>query len=273
MQVFLNGRFIPEAQAVVPISDRGFLYGDGLFETIRVSGNRAIWWTRHLERLQQGAAFLNLALPWPAEKLHEFAITLIRQNGMADAVLRVALTRGSGSRGYSPKDANNPTLAMTLRPLPPVASSLRLVTASLRVPANCPLAGFKTANKLLQVMARAEAEARGADEAIFLNTDGHVAEAAASNVFWLVDGAVCTPPVADGALAGIAREVLLQTCQARNIPARELHLKPDGLFQADGVFLTNSVAGIVPVSELDGIALVRSPFISELQALLKSAQD
>jgi branched-chain amino acid aminotransferase len=273
MTAFLNGRFLPEAQAVVPISDRGLLYGDGLFETVRVSRGCPLWWSRHLGRLQRGAEFLKLTLPWSADELLKFAGMLIDQNSLPESVLRVTLTRGSGSRGYSPKDANNPTLAMTLHPLPPVASSLRLVTASLRVPANCPLAGFKTASKLVQVLARAEAEARGADEALLLNTDGHVAEATASNVFWLVDGAVCTPPVSDGALAGIAREVLLQTCQARNIPARELHLKPDGLFQADGVFLTNSVAGIVPVSELDGIALVRSPFVSELQTLLKSAQD
>ena len=271
MQAFLNGRFIPEAQAVVPISDRGFLYGDGLFETLRVGNGRPLWWNRHAERLQQGAAFLNLTLPWPPEKLRDFASKLIQQNALPESVLRITLTRGSGSRGYSPMDANNPTLAMTLHPLPPPASSLRLATASLRVPANDSLANLKTANKLLAVLARVEAEARGVDEALLLNNEGNVAEAAASNLFWLADGAVCTPPIADGALAGVTRQVVLEICRARNIPVREVHVRPEDLRRADGVFLTNSVAGIVPASELDGFTLNQSPFVMELQTALESA--
>ena len=271
MQSFLNGRFIPETQAVVPIVDRGFLYGDGLFETMRVSQGRPVWWSRHLERLKHGADYLKLALPWSADELQRFATKLIEQNALPESILRIMLTRGSGSRGYSPKDANCPTLAMTLHPLPPASSATRLVTASLRITANDPLASFKTVNKLLQVLARAEAEARGANEALLLNTDGNVAEAAASNLFWLSNGAVCTPPVADGALAGVTRGVVLEICRARNIPAKEQSLRPEELLRTDGVFVTNSVAGIVPVSELDGIALNQSPFVAELQAALESA--
>jgi branched-chain amino acid aminotransferase len=265
MIVFLNGRFVPEAQAAVPITDRGFLYGDGLFETLRISHGLPLWWSRHLARLQRGAEFLQIVLPWAAEDLRKSAVKLIEQNTMPEAGLRITLTRGSGSRGYSPKGANNPTLAMTLHPMQPIRSPLRLATSSLRVPVNHPLASFKTANKLLHVLARAEVEARGADEALLLNTEGHVAEATASNLFWLSDGAVCTPPVADGALAGVAREVVLEICRARNIPAREPHLKPEDLFRADGVFLTNSVAGIVPAWELDGASLNQSPFIAEFR--------
>jgi aminodeoxychorismate lyase len=265
MTVFLNGRFVPDVQAVVPITDRGFLYGDGLFETLRVSHGQPLRWSRHTGRLQRGAQFLRIVLPWSAEELRRFAVKLIEQNAMPESVLRITLSRGSGSRGYTPKSADNPTLAMTLHPLRPVISLIRLVTSSLRVPANDPLAGFKTANKLVHVLARAEADARGAHEALLLNTDGHVAEAATSNLFWLADGAVCTPPITDGALAGVAREVVLEICRVRDIPVRELHLKPDDLFRADGVFLTNSVAGIVPVSELDEVPLNQSPFVSELQ--------
>lgn len=277
MTVFLNGRFIPEAQAVVPITDRGFLYGDGLFETIQVSKGRPLWWRSHLARLQHGADYLKLTLPWPADELRKFATNLIDQNALPESVLRITLTRGSGSRGYSPKDADDPTLVMTLHPLPPVPLAFRLATASLRVSANDPLASFKTANKLMQVLARAEAEARGADEALLLNTDGHVAETAASNLFWLAAGAVCTPPVLDGALAGVTREVVLEICRTRNIPARELHLRPDDLLGVDGLFLTNSVAGIVPVSELDGVVINQSPFIDELrqwyeQALIREGE-
>jgi len=271
MHVFLNGRFIPEAQAVVPITDRGFLYGDGLFETMRVSNGSPRFWNRHFTRLRRGADHLKIQLPWPADELRKFALKLIHQNALPDGVLRLTLTRGSGSRGYSPGGAENPTLAMTLHPLPQAPQPLKLATASLRVPANDPLAWLKTASKLLQVLARAEAEARGADEALLLNTEGNVAEAAASNLFWLADGAVCTPPVSDGALAGVTREVLLEICRARNIPTRELHLRPEELRRADGVFLTNSVSGIVPVLELDGAGLNRSPFVAELRAALEAA--
>jgi aminodeoxychorismate lyase len=273
MQAFLNGRFMPEAQAVVPISDRGFLYGDGLFETLRISNGRPLWWTRHVERLQRGATFLKLSLPWPAEKLRDFAAMLIRQNALPESVLRITLTRGSGSRSYSARDANRPTLAMTLHPLPPAAPVLRLATVSLRVPVNDPLTNLKAANKLMHVLARAEAEARGADEALLLNTEGNVAEAAAGNLFWLENGAVCTPLVTDGALAGVTRQVVLETCRARAIQAREQHLKPEQLLLADGAFLTNSVAGVVPASELDGQALNQSAFVRELQEWYRERCD
>ena len=166
MIVFLNGRFIPEAQAVVPISDRGFLYGDGLFETLFVCNSRPLWWTRHAERLERGAEFLKIKLPWTSEELRNIAGTLIQQNVMPDCVLRLTLTRGSGARGYSPKGADAPTLAITLHPLPPPPAAVKLATSSFCIAAGDALAGFKTANKLAQVLARAEAGERGADEAL-----------------------------------------------------------------------------------------------------------
>lgn len=254
---------------MVPISDRGFLYGDGLFETIRVGNGRLLWWDRHLERFERGAQFLKIPLPWPAASLRGFASQLIERNAMPDAVLRVTLSRGSGPRGYSPTDANSPMVAMTLHPLPQQPTTLRLATASVRVPVNDPLAPFKTSSKLAHVVARTEAEERGADEALLLNTDSHVAEAAASNVFWLSNGAVCTPPVSDGALAGITRAVVLDLCRARNIATREDQITRERLHDADGVFLTNSVAGIVSASELDGLPLRQPPFTSELREWLE----
>ena len=154
MNVFLNGRFIPEAQAVVPISDRGFLYGDGLFETLLVRNGRPLWWTRHAERLERGAEFLRIKLPWTSKELQNFAGKLIQQNAMPDCVLRLTLTRGSGARGYSPKGADAPTLAITLHPLPPPPAAVKLATSSFRIATGDTLASFKTANKLAQILAR-----------------------------------------------------------------------------------------------------------------------
>lgn len=271
MIVFLNGRFIPEAQAVVPISDRGFLYGDGLFETIRVRVGRPLWWTRHMDRFERGASFLKLRPPWASDQIREFAGELIRRNGLPDSILRVTLSRGSGERGYSPRDANAPTFAVTLHPAPVPPSARRLVTVSVRIPANESLANFKTANKLVQVLARAEAEQRGADDALLLNTDGNVAEASASNIFWLENGALYTPPLADGALDGVTRSVVLELARLRNVRTLETRVRPEGLMAADGVFLTNSTSGIVSVAALDGRELKQSPFVAELQQWLEEA--
>src|SRR5262245_19526661 len=128
MRVFLNGRFVPEEQALVSIHDRGLLYGDGLFETIRVRQGRALWWERHLARLSEGAAFLRIAVPFSATELGTAAETLIRENKLPEAALRITLTRGVGQRGYSPSATTSPTLAMTLHPVTAWPTSVRLKT-------------------------------------------------------------------------------------------------------------------------------------------------
>src|SRR5213593_2119906 len=189
MLVFLNGQFLPEEQAVVSVFDRGFLYGDGLFETLAVFNGTPFRWAPHWARLQRGAEFLKITLPFPSEALRGFAAQLIAQNQMPASLLRLTLSRGVGVRGYSPKGADRPSLIMSLHPRPasglPTLPRWRLITSRLRLPANEPLAQFKTCNKLPQILARAEADAAGAEEALLLNTDGFVVEASSSNLFWL----------------------------------------------------------------------------------------
>src|SRR6266403_5504984 len=118
MIVFLDGKFVPEEQAVVSVFDRSFLYGDGLFETMRVSGGQPFLWTEHLERLQRGAAFLKIQIPFSADVLRAHAEQLIRLNQLPDALLRLTLSRGVGPRGYSPRGADDPRLVMALHPFP-----------------------------------------------------------------------------------------------------------------------------------------------------------
>ncbi len=272
MIAFLNGRFLPEDQAVVPITDRGFLYGDGLFETLRIHNATPLWWGRHLARLQRGAEFLRLKLPWSGTELRRFAIELIAKNAQPDCILRLAVSRGSGARGYSIQGANSPTVAMTHHPLRPPPTSVRLATATIRVPTHDPLSAIKTANKLPQILARAEAEERGADEALLLNVEGDVAEAASSNVFWIRNGTVCTPPVSVGALAGITREVVLELCRAHQVPTVEESISRSALLSMDAVFLTNSGQGIVPVTEIDAQKLKSSPLVAQLQEWLSAAE-
>ena len=270
MIVFLNGKFVPEEQATVSVFDRSFLYGDGLFETMRVINGKPFRWWDHMERLREGGDFLGIKIPFGCKSLEKFANELIAQNKMPDALMRLTVSRGVGPRGYSPKGADKPTLVMSLHPAPVMPNSglarWKLVTASLRLPAGDALAQFKTANKLAQVLARAEADAAGADEAVLLNTDGHVVEGASSNLFWIEGKTVCTPPLTDGLLAGVTRAVTMEICQGLSLPITERAVTPEQLRRADGVFLTLSSIGVAEAIALDGATLATSPIAEDIHS-------
>jgi aminodeoxychorismate lyase len=286
MLVFLNGRFVPEEQAVVSVFDRGFLYGDGLFETLRVFNGKPFRWKQHLERLQRGAEFLKITLPFAAEALRAFAGELIVKNQMPDSLLRLTLSRGVGVRGYSPQGAEHPALVMSLHPSPGAPASgpappgrfrrhagsetgapqaWKLITSSFRLPAGEPLAQFKTCCKLPQILARAEADAAGADEALLLNTGGFVVEAAGSNLFWIEGGAVCTPSLASGVLPGVTRAAVLEICRSLGFRCRESGVTSEKLKRSEGIFLSLSSWGVVAAKSLDGEALKQSPLIGQLR--------
>ena len=254
--VFLNGQFVPEERAVVSVFDRSFLYGDGLFETMRVFGGKPFRWGQHIERLQSGAAFLKIKLPFSPNALRQFADELIAKNNLPDALLRLTLSRGVGVRGYSPKGAEHPTIAMSLHPAPVSDSTnpprWKLIASSHRLPANEPLAQFKTCNKLAQILARAEADAAGADEALLLNTEGFVVEGASSNLFWIEDNTVCTPPLAAGILPGVTRAVVWEICGQLGLQIREANIEAERLRCTDGIFVSLSSLGVVEIASLDG---------------------
>jgi len=264
MIVFLNGKFLPEADAVVPLNDRGFLLGDGLFETVRVANGKPFRFAQHMERLAAGADFLKIKLPFTPVELQKFVGKLIALNQLPESVLRLTLTRGSGVRGYSTKGADQPVLAMTLHPLPP-SSALpwSLITSSLHIPAGDGLAAFKTTSKVLNVLARAEAEAGGADEALLLNTSGEVMETAGGNIFWISCGQVCTVPTGRGILPGVTRAVVFEICKQLDLNTREFFATPEHLRQAEGLFVTQTVLGIVPVIALDHIPIASSPLVEQ----------
>jgi aminodeoxychorismate lyase len=266
MTVFLNGQFLPEAAATVSVFDRAFLYGDGIFETLRVANGKPFRWAQHLERLEAGARFLGIRLPHTRAGFGGFADELIRRNKLPEALLRLTISRGVGVRGYSPKGAEKPTVVMTVHPVHAAAAApgWRAHIASFRLPANEALARFKTCNKLAQVLGRAEAEAAGADEALLLNTDGFVVEGSSSNLFWVEGGTVCTPPLASGILPGVTREVVLELCKKRAQPFRETNLRPEELIRKEGAFLSLSSSGIVELAEVDGVRLRASPLVQPL---------
>lgn len=268
LKAFVNGHILPQAEAVVSILDRGFLYGDGLFETLRCYRGAPFRWHAHLERLQAGARFLGIPLPIPAETLREAAHRLLADNQMTDAVLRLTVSRGSGPRGYSPNGAGPPTVTMTVHETsamnhasPP---AWNLVTSRIRLPAGETLALYKTCNKLPQILARAEADAAGADEALLLNTQGHIVEAATSNLFWIQDTTLLTAPLTAGVLPGVTRAVVCELAAPLGLNLREAIIQPADLLAADGLTLSSSVVGIARGQTLDGVPLRQSPWIPKL---------
>lgn len=277
MQIFLNGRFVPEEQAVVSVLDRSFLYGDGLFETMLVLNGKPFRWDQHLERLARGAEFLKIKIPFKAAELRDFVAELVSVNSVCDALLRLTLSRGVGPRGYSPKGAESATVVMSLHPLAaPICDTegrisapdrrWNLITSSFRLPAGEAVAQFKTCNKLTQIMARMEADAAGADEALLLNTNGQVVEASTSNLFWIERDTVCTPPLASGILAGVTRAVVLDVCRTLRLEFRETETSLEQLKRAQGVFLSLSSLGVVEAAELDQTPLTSSPLVARIRS-------
>jgi len=268
MIVFVNGQFVPEEQATISVFDRGFLYGDGLFETLLVANGKPFRWEQHLLRLRRGAAYLKISLPYKPEELRRFVSRLVEENQMPSALLRLTLSRGVGIRGYSPRGAINPAFTISLHAAPARAANnpprWRLITSSLRLPADEPLAQFKTCNKLPQIVARAQADAAGADEALLLNTKGHVVEASSGNLFWIERATIKTPSLASGILPGVTREVVCELCASLGAKVHEATISPQRLQKVEGVFLSLSSMGIVEAVALNNRQLATSPLAGRL---------
>lgn len=266
MTVFLNGKFVPEEKAVVSVFDRGFLYGDSLFEGILVAGGRPFRWDDHLQRLQRGVTFLRFTVPLSNDELLDGALELVRRNKLPDCMLRLTVTRGITGRTYSPKNAVNPSVVMTLHPAPAISKlpRWRVITASIRLMARDPLAEFKTANKIRQVLAKAQADASDANEAILLNTEGKIAEGTTSNVFWIKNNIIYTPKLPDGALPGVTRSIVLELCGKLGIRHKTQSAAIAKLRQADAAFLTMTSMGIVEMESLDGRKFRPSTLVDQL---------
>ena len=246
MTCWLNGAFREEADAI-NVADRGLLLGDGVFETVLLADGVPAFWDAHMARL--GDALAALSIP---ARPQDFALEAVKELaarcGVSEgaAVLRITVTRGAGARGLAPPPALAPTLLMTAQPYaPPPDVPFRLIVSEYRRSACSLSSAYKTTNYLDNIMARREAGEAGADDAVMLNESGRAACASAANIFVLTDdGSIVTPPVAEGALPGVVRKLLLeQGVGAFNI--REDTLVPSAL-RGRLVFLTNSLMGVRP---------------------------
>jgi branched-chain amino acid aminotransferase len=254
---WIDGRVVPSDEARIPVVDHGLLYGDGIFEGIRVLSSRVFRLDRHLARLAAGARAIGLSIPGGVSAAREIVLETARAYASPEAYIRLLATRGEGELGVDPTTCRTPRLlcligSVRLYPEAKLRSGIDLVTASVRRPPPDVLdPRIKSLNYLNNVLAKLEARRRGADEALLLNAAGAVAEASVANVFALRDGALLTPPGSDGALEGITRGTVLELASELGIPAYERTLGRFDLFSADEVFLTGTGAGLVPVRCLD----------------------
>lgn len=248
--IFLNGQLVPRAEPAIHAADRGFLLGDGLFETLPSRDGRPNRLEEHLARLQAGAAVLSIPLPIATESLVQGVADTLAANGLAegDAVLRITLTRGTGPRGLLPPADPEPTLLITAARAAPVPTGpLTAIVSTGRRNEHSPLAQIKSLNYLDNVMARLEAAEQGADEALMMNTAGRLASASSANLFLLRNRTLLTPPPSEGVLPGITRAAVLALAETLGLKAVETPLQRDDLARADEAFLTNSLIGIRPL--------------------------
>lgn len=255
-RVWIDGRVVPTAEAVVSVSDRSFLYGDGLFESLPWDSGRLFRWREHWDRLTCGARFLGIRLVWDEAQVRTGIRAITGSLESGQATVRLHLSRGVGPRGYSPRGADTPRLIVTVHPAAAMPlggwPALALKTCrTFAVATGDPLAAHKSANKLLNVLARAEAEAEGFDEALLVNTDGVVTESSSGNVFWWEEGSLHTPPLSAGVLPGVTRGAVLDSARELGWTVTETAALPSRLGTSQGIFLTFSTRGLVPVRALD----------------------
>lgn len=273
MIVYLNGDFLEERDARVPVTDRGFLFGDGVFETLRVAEGRPLLWREHAVRLRRGAETLAIPLVTTDEMLQGVVQGVLQRNELRDAVVRITLTRGSGPRGYSPRGADSPTLLVAAQPAPEPfgggTAGWDLIVSQQVLPTGSRLSTIKHANRLQAILARSEADAAGAQEALLLNTEGHVAEASGANIAWFEGGTLVTPGEATGALPGVLLKFVVEEVGRLGWACRTAQVRLEELWNAEGVFLTNSVQLLVPVRSLNGRLLRGGERVRELADFLR----
>jgi len=256
--VYLNDKFVPQEEAVVSVFDHGFLYGDGVYETLRAYRGRVFQLAEHLARLERSASRIQLHLPVSLERLTDLVRESLSRNQLQEAYLRITVSRGAGEIGLDPALCKSPTLVIIAKPFQPYPESLYADGVSVIVAKtrrNLPEAlppQVKSLNFLNNILAKMEAKAAGAHEALMLNHQDELTEGTTSNMFVVQRGRVRTPAVECGILNGITRGLVLQLASELGIPSEETRLTVDDLLRADECFLTNTTQEVLPVTRVNG---------------------
>ena len=249
---YLNGKIILSEKASILTNDRGFLYGDGLYETIRIHQGKPFLWEWHMTRLIAGAEIIDLKLPLTSSKLLEELKKLIQKNNLFNCIARLTITRGPGERGFGLSGREIPTVLITLHThRTPQEKAITLSTTNIRVAKGDVLTTIKSNNKLNSVMAKYFAKEKNTNDGLILNSDNNITETSSANIFWIKNNIIKTPPISDGVLPGITRRLVFRLVSKTAQEVKEESLSTKKLKQADSVFVTSAATGIRTVKQID----------------------
>ena len=264
MHVLINDNIITEEKAYIHTKDRGFLLGDGIFETLKVQDGHIEFFEAHYKRLQNSSTALFIPFQYELSTLKKMCLTLIKENGLetGSASMRITLTRGIGLRGINFPENQIPTLLVTVTPFhsPAFNQYPRAFITSIKRNQHSPIIKLKTLNYLEPILARNEALLNGFDEGIMLNTDGFITECSVANIFFIKNDTVMTPSIESGILPGIIRSYVIDICRKNNIPIFEKEISIADALNADEAFQTNSLIGIQPLSQINNKKLLTDNF-------------
>lgn len=267
--IFLNGKFLPAKEAQIPMLEPGFLYGWGVFETMRSYNNRIVYLGQHLKRLRDSSNLIIIKIPYSLNKIKEIIQALVRMNELKDAYIRITLWKSVSKTGILiaakkyhayPKEKYERGFKVTV-------SSLRHNEVSL-------LSRIKSTSYLLYQLVYQEAREKGFDEALILNSRGYLTEGSRSNVFIVKDNHLFTPSLGCGCLPGISRQIVFDMAEKYNLKIYEGNLTPYDLSACEGAFLTNSLIGVMPLGKFERQVVPKSKLVKSLvqkyNRLLKS---
>ncbi|MBF0328493.1 MAG: aminotransferase class IV [Nitrospirae bacterium] len=275
MLVYLNNGLVPEDDAKVSVFDHGFLYGDGIYETLRVYNGKAFMINEHLNRLNRSASLIGLTIPKTDEEIKKALFLTLDANGFKEAYVRITVSRGAGPIGLDPALCKEPTfviIANEFKSYPEkyysegVAIMIPEVRRNHRAALNPQI---KSQNFLNNILAKIEAKNAGAYEAVMLNTDRFLAEGTISNIFFIKDGVLCTPAVECGILDGITRSLVIELALKADVKVREGFYRSEELNTASEIFLTNSTMEIMPVNRVNDSAFSPGAITSKLHEAYK----
>jgi branched-chain amino acid aminotransferase len=258
VRIWIDGALKSPENAHVSVLDRGFLYGDSVFETLRTYGGQPFALASHIERLAESARRVWIELPLSEEALSEEVSRAVSASGFSECYVRVMVTRGQGALGLDPRQAVEPLRVMLVAPLvPPPASDYRegiraITYETTRQADDTPAAGAKIGNYLVAVLANRQAAEAGAKEALIMNAQGQVIEGATSNVFWFEGSLLLTPPLSSGILAGITRRHILEVAERVGLSVAEKVPTAHQLLASDGVFISSTIREMLSVVAIDG---------------------
>ncbi len=280
-KVYLStaGRALDPGEATVSVFDRGFLYGDSVYETLRTAGGRPVEMPRHLERLRRSGAGIGMEVPFDDASLRAAVAETHAASGNPDSYVRIIVTRGTGPLMLDPRVSQSPLLVVLVQELKLPAPALYETGLSVRIVDVHKISArsldptLKTGNYLNSIQALRKAAEGAAEDAILCSPAGHVAEGATSNVFMVRGGELVTPSLQTGLLEGITRALVIALARELGIACSEATILPDELRAADEVFLTSSVRGAMPVSTLDGQPMPVGPVTRRIMARYQAYID